>query len=770
MDSPRAPFSANLRSLHVSIQKLVADFGVCYQVPISDFGNSIQQHRYRHIQQACSDILSLAIIELCRPKPQTEIARQCRALYDSTCHAWCLVPGLKNAVPNQMLLALLGSLVTLLEMRLAAFGGKRMRRTAHKTIKSLPVAVQYVVVRAEDYASKEEINVLYRYLRLQIDAIFGQEHYADGKDLYFIYQMCKYGDTYIGRCISSRARRTHGGGLTYRIKEHISLYHKHIHSTVTKSQIRSRYYITAKSPISRYPTFLALAATTATKAAALEAAYIGYYLPTANNVERTFGAHGQNPPKGKLHDQHRQKSNTKWAITKIRLLNFYLQRQHHQKLCDTQHLRNRQITAKIATFKQLQAIEDETLKKIEKLSTSFDSLYQGCQKELRGLGPINIYDNLDLLIKMASIRPQSVEWDYVTKRHGLDIVYYVYTLFDFVVNYHCKMRGRTSLTSYAKTKGILILPALVITVAHKSHIQSVKAWASRLLRSERTTRPHWYAFYHGGTSVVSRANPTWRQELVNIQKYCRTFPTSDLYDQPRGVNDLAWFGLDMVQIRANLNVPILTTRKDEWEITKASCSKWASRLEFPKTAPQLPRKVRSIRQPIQTVKKVSHLTRHHQYFALDSQLKQLQTNPNTIFTQQDKNISMLWAQRGPQTIVRQLQLLNSSGRWKLEETNEDLVTKHYQKWLNTCFPKNITLDTNNAFSKKNIPCLYPTVKEKCFSGGRILPHSCHEEPQQASSNRVLKSHKPDKLIVPHRTCKKPKHSCYRNIVSFSRMP
>ena len=76
----------------------------------------------------------------------------------------------------------------------------------------------------------------------------------------------------------------------------------------------------------------------------------------------------------------------------------------------------------------------------------------------------------------------------------------------------------------------------------------------------------------------------------------------------------------------------------------------------------------------------------------------------------------------------------------------------YRSSTNDCLPRFILRDATIQY--ENLPIVYPTIKIKCFAGQfGVFYFEDHAVP-----------------FKPIRTCDKPSHSCFRNIVSCTSMP
>ena len=105
----------------------------------------------------------------------------------------------------------------------------------------------------------------------------------------------------------------------------------------------------------------------------------------------------------------------------------------------------------------------------------------------------------------------------------------------------------------------------------------------------------------------------------------------------------------------------------------------------------------------------------------------------------------------------------SPTRWKILSTTTKDVLYEYRTIMNRILPK--TLLGPHAFSAKNIPYAYFTVKYKCFKNAMVK--CCNQfTGGQPRAENLQKPYSPH----PTHTCPKESHSCLRNIMSFKKLP
>ena len=279
-------------------------------------------------------LLEVVVWHLSSARCSDKLVQGLRFIYNSHCDIWCASSGKYFPRSFQLLLCVVSTCLYLLEVRVLALQGKRKRRRAHKMSKALPLLITQFLNRPAKLADECQVMQLINFLQMQLVAIFGD---ASMKHQALIYWMAKETETYAGRCNMSRSNRTWGAGMVYRWKEHIKLYGSHLYGTVSKKQCRHRYNLFLRHSPQNYPTTVAVSFSHRSTIAPLEAAFIGIFLPSTNNLEKTFGLQARS----NLAKLHRIKNQRKRSSTRFRLLTQLDDQQRQKNLLATSHLLNK---------------------------------------------------------------------------------------------------------------------------------------------------------------------------------------------------------------------------------------------------------------------------------------------------------------------------------------------------------------------------------------------------------------------------------------------
>ena len=405
-----------------------------------------------------------------------------RFIYNSHCDIWCASSGKYFPRSFQLLLCVVSTCLFLLEVRVLALQGKTKRRRAHKMSKALPLLIKQFLNRPARLADECQVMQLINFLQMQLVPIFGD---ANMKHQAMIYWMAKETESYAGRCNMSRSNRTWGAGLVYRWKEHIKLYGSHLFGTVSQKQCRHRYNLFLRHSPQNYPTTVAISFSHRSTIASLEAAFIGIYLPSTNNLEKTFGLQARS----NLAKLHRIKNQRKRSSTRFRLLTQLDDQQRQKNLLATSHLLKKQIASRVVYFKQCEVQMQAQAVIFKQMQMSFPQMYRQRVRE-GGIGPVSIFQHIDLLVKYASIYPQDVQWLTFIQSKGVDKIYEVLLASGWVQNYHARAKAQSSILNFCEEQRLPVKKHSFIVVSHRSHILPVRRWYGQILYAVRSVMPY----------------------------------------------------------------------------------------------------------------------------------------------------------------------------------------------------------------------------------------------------------------------------------------
>ena len=162
----------------------------------------------------------------------------------------------------------------------------------------------------------------------QFCAIFGgRKKYEQS----YIYLLALDQQTYIGRCLCHRKTKSWPGS-SHRFKEHIDSMRCHLNGTVSEKQRRSRYMLMANCSDISYPTMIVFDHTKAKDAAAVEATYINMFVPSCNNLQKTFGVRSNVDFKNHIKKLHKFGKSRQRAQTNVRIMSHFANSQYAKSL------------------------------------------------------------------------------------------------------------------------------------------------------------------------------------------------------------------------------------------------------------------------------------------------------------------------------------------------------------------------------------------------------------------------------------------------------
>lgn len=140
------------------------------------------------------------------------------------------------------------------------------------------------------------------------------------------------------------------------------------------------------------------------------------------------------------------------------------------------------------------------------------------------------------------------------------------------------------------------------------------------------------------------------------------------------------------------------------------------------------------------------------------------TSPGCTFTVEDKDPSVLWQMQDDSIFNFWYYLMSHCPeRWEILTLTTEEALRKYRDIMNQILPKSLL--GKHAFSSRNLPYAYFTIKFKCFQNASQMCCNLFT-PGTAAPTQKDKAHHPH----PSHTCPKNGHSCLRNIMSFKKLP
>ena len=639
-----------------------------------------------------------------------------------------------------VLLTAVTSCVSVCRARSLYLGGRKSRMRAHRLCHSFSPLLQAAFSRPGE-ASITEALELYQFVYLQARCVQDPRPQVKGEQSVpssFVYQLGSE-SLYIGQGAQVRGSSGYSGGVG-RLREHLRGLRCVAQGTPTKE--RSRYLQLAPGCNSWLLLYF-LAITPTTQVHALESAHIAYTRPLANNLNN---AHlGRLRARYRQHPRARQRRHTRRKFEHSSEAHTALNQTWYDKRIST-------LCSQRMGFSQYLAARHRWQHLLQhRYGDLYDVLMQQRVQARQGFGPLNLTGsgNTILMLKWASTFPLVIPWELVCKArtNGTDYLYNVWeftTLYPFWMD---RVRVRSSLKSYLHSVKLPTPVSSVVKVSHPSEVTSVKSWLARTVQQARPSRPAWATWAAKSVRIVVRPQLTLRRRLCNV---ARTFRRQDFQDLARfSLHDfhLAARGEDMERIPMNGRIPLITPTlpQPQRDNTQTSCRRWLSsqgldkntypnyKCRRPRPAPPLPLDGRQYQA-------LGEARQNFENRALEAQ-------EPISFTVEDKDPNTLWRINGLYHLARWLHMIaKAPDRWRVVDTSKAAVVGWYRLLYDYTIPKPLRAKGEGPLNAEHVPYIYPTVKLKCWDGDHLPP--------------VSGRHK----------CKKPQHSCFRNICSFVRLP
>ena len=144
----------------------------------------------------------------------------------------------------------------------------------------------------------------------------------------------------------------------------------------------------------------------------------------------------------------------------------------------------------------------------KQMQMSFPQMYRQRVRE-NGVGPVTIFQHIDLLVKYASVYPQDIQWLNFLQTNGVDKIYEVLLASGWLQNYHARAKAQSSILNFCEDQRLPVKKRSYIVVAHRSHILPVRRWYGQTLNAFRSAMPHMCQYMEAHTSVFALDSAPW---------------------------------------------------------------------------------------------------------------------------------------------------------------------------------------------------------------------------------------------------------------------
>ena len=139
-------------------------------------------------------------------------------------------------------------------------------------------------------------------------------------------------------------------------------------------------------------------------------------------------------------------------------------------------------------------------------------------------GPVEIYANVELLLRYSSIRPNEVDWlRAISISQTPDVLFHYLNLSSSCPNYHSKMKIRSSIINYAQQQKLPINKITIIRYGHSSHLRSAKYIVSQILQHFAVQWPAGALYYSENIRFCPISQRPWKVKIPNIKNFLADF-------------------------------------------------------------------------------------------------------------------------------------------------------------------------------------------------------------------------------------------------------
>ena len=402
------------------------------------------------------------------------------------------------------------------------------------------------------------------------------------------------------------------------------------------------------------------------------------------------------------------------------------------------------------------------------------------KKAENGTNTLDIYDPVNTILFISACcdhkQVRKINITTLLQRHNKqdDFVYYLIQLCDFIPTYAWKQRAVAVFRKHLEHVHLSYCSRYTLKVGSCYCKQSMKRWVFECIKMNGQSRPHWKEHVMSRINLVDIPKITWNLKLVNVQKSTKSCtwgkgegPTTTpcQLKLAEATPHPGCSAPDAIRIPANSKTRINEPEHNASEKQTEYNNKWLRDTGINRDlAPRNPFHQKHPEELVTPPSWKNHNVAHPPQ-DLIGDLRSASSNRSAIFTVEDKGPSVLWQLNGNSLMYFWKQMMEkASDRWEIQKaTNKEILSK-YHDILKNVLPRNLT-PGSNTFGTPQLPYAYFTVKFKCFQACHqsVAGHITARSPSTSGDLGTPVTH-------PAHTCRKPGHSCMRNIVSFKRLP
>ena len=706
-------------------------------------------------------------VQLSLPQPNREWYIKLLAARDTLFDIWISFP-LRHTSTSTSILVLLCNTLALLDIRNLAIRDATGRRIAANLTSAMDFPLKRMFRRPVCMLKDQYITALFSFIQLQLQGISGTGNTDDN----IVYLLLADAKPYVGRTTLHRPSQKNFPGVGPRWSEHARELHLQMNGK-PGDRGRRRYRILQHHQRSACMNIIILDKATADSIAPREALAITQIGPPANGHElKSFDDTLRKERKrgGKVRGRTSQKERGKRRQYELDrgLEHWGRENEEHARNLDAAHAKN--ILSKYSTYSRKVADEKEVRMQ---LTLNFNDIYWMLQATEAPFGPIYLYEKASKMLFIKACSEQKmcnkVSLDTMLNKLGktLDFAFHWAAMATLLPNYQSKTRAFTLFRNYLFTYNLYLAKEYIFKVYSFYNASSIKRWYKKVVAMHQLDRPEWFMYVLSKIKIVTTHLPNWNLQLVNVQRSVKEHtwdfnamlaertPTAHQGEQETD---------DLLRIPANSKSRFSLESEHSEKAQIQECNNLLRSLGINSDLmPRPPLSKDETDENYMLEDDTSHFVSQSPV-DLATDLYRCSTEKGKIVTVEDKDPSVLWSMSNHRILNFWFYtLLASPTRWKILTCTTESVLYQYRTIMNSILPKSLL--GAHAFSAKNIPYAYFTVKYKCFKNAKV--RCCNNFTNgQPHADNARKTYSPH----PTHTCPKESHSCLRNIMSFKKLP
>jgi len=303
----------------------------------------------------------------------------------------------------------------------------------------------------------------------------------------------------------------------------------------------------------------------------------------------------------------------------------------------------------------------------------------------------------------------------------LDYVFHWAAMTTLLPSYQSKTRAFTLLRNYLSNHHLYLSKEYIIKVNSFYDSRAIKRWYKKVVGMHDIHRPNWFMYVLSKIKIVTTHLPNWNLQLVNVQRKVKEHTwdlEAMLAERTRTARQEDSKTDDLIRIPANSKSRFRLESELSGKAQIRECNNLLRSLGINRDLD--PRPVLSKDQEDEDYNMEDEISHIVSQLPVDlaTDLFRCTTDKENIVTVEDKDPSVLWSMSNHRIMNFWFYtLMASPSRWKILSTTTEEVLYEYRTIMNKILPKSLL--GPHAFSAKNIPYAYFTVKYKCFKNAMV---------------------------------------------------